>query len=91
MRIIGSIPHPTYKITVFAMNERLSLKIEDKTLEQIYKFRDGSGISTLDDVHQYVNTEFLQAVASIFNQMGQIQHKRILERTQDDDEFMTIV
>ncbi len=87
MRIIGEIPHPIYKITVFKMNERLSVKIEDKLLEQIYKFRDGSGINTTSDIVELLDEVFLQQVDTTFKAMSQTYQAGLESRSDDEDEF----
>jgi len=85
MRVIGEVPHPKYKITVFSMNERLSVKIEDKLLEQIYKFRDGTGINNTADVTALLDEAFMQKVAITFLQMGQTYFEALEARTEDED------
>ncbi len=37
MRIVGTIPHPVYLVTVFQMGERLALKVEHNLLELTFK------------------------------------------------------
>lgn len=69
MRIIGSLQHPRLKITVFQMNGRLSVKLESGLYEQTYKFRQGSGVDTLDDLRQCINQEFLDAVEQDLGRM----------------------
>lgn len=69
MRVIGQIPHATYKISVFFFNNRHTIKIEDGLLEQSYAFRDGSAVSSLEDALKYVDAPFLQNIESIFSQM----------------------
>ena len=72
MRIIGEIDHPILKITVFQMNNRLSVKFEAGLYEQTYKFRQGEGVDTLDDVRRIVDAEFAQAVEEEL----QLMHRR---------------
>ncbi|MBK7870450.1 MAG: hypothetical protein IPJ74_07085 [Saprospiraceae bacterium] len=50
MRIIGYIEHPVLKITVFKMDNKISIKFESGLYEQTYKFRSGDTISNLGDV-----------------------------------------
>ena len=69
MRIVGEVDHPKYKITIFKMNERLSVKIEDRLLEQIYKFRDGSGIEKPAHVEKLLTPSFIDAVEANFDAM----------------------
>ena len=62
MRILTSIPHPRLKITVFKMNERLSVKFESGLYEQTYKFRPGSGADSLEELRGLIDETFLQEV-----------------------------
>ena len=58
MRIIGEIPHPTYKITVLSMNEKITIQIEDRLVSQSFTFRDGSGIKDLSSADKLLTPEF---------------------------------
>jgi hypothetical protein len=91
MRIIGEIDHSVFKITVFQMNNRLSIKIENGLLEQTYKFRDGSDIDNLNDVKEFLSDSFLKGVESTFQQMIQHKIKALEERLEEDDLFEEIV
>ncbi len=69
MRIIGHIEHPRLKITVFKMDNRLSLKIEDEYAEETFKFRQQEGLSTLEDVQRLADDSFLKATEQRLLQM----------------------
>lgn len=69
MRIIGSIDHHVYKITVFKMDQRVSLKIENERYEQTYKLGDADQYSALEGVQALVTDGFLERVTAIFQQM----------------------
>jgi len=71
MRIIGSIDHPDWKITVFKMDNRLSVKLETGLYEQTYKFRQGEGMDTIEDVQAFLNPDFLETAARHFSSMHQ--------------------
>lgn len=90
MRIVGEIAHPKYKITIFQMNERLSLKIEDQLLEQIYKFRDGTGVSTPSDVEAFVTDEFMDKIETTFSAMRSNFYSQ-LEGNNPKDDFLEII
>ena len=62
MRIIGYVEHPTLKITVFKMDNKLSVKFENPLYEQTYKFRDSEQLSTLAEVQQLVDEVFINQV-----------------------------
>lgn len=85
MRVIGDIPHPTYKISVFYFNNRHTIKVEDGLLEQSYAFRDGSEVSSLDDAIAYVDAQFLQETNKVFSAMRTAIQKKSQDRRKDDD------
>jgi len=93
MRIIGELEHPILKITVFQMNNRLSVKCEAGLYEQTYKFRQGEGVETIDDVRKIIDKEFTEGILVELQQM----HKRkvaALNRhltTGEKEEFETII
>ena len=90
MRVIGEIKHPKYKITVFQMNERLSVKLEDKVFEQIYKFRDGAGVRSVADVERLLTKRFLTQVSEIFATMGE-NYISALESGENEDLAFEII
>jgi hypothetical protein len=94
MRIIGEIEHPSMKISVFKVSDRLSIKFEKMLLEQIYKFRDGSGIDTLENVTHLVSPTLLTEVEAQFEIMARIRRKGIesmISDSDDDDDFPVIM
>lgn len=88
MRIIGYIEHPTLKITVFKMDNRLSVKFETGLYEQTYKYRTGDGMETLEDVKKQVDEPFVQEVNKLFAQMHLSKNqalKRNIDQSQEDE------
>lgn len=79
MRIIGEYDLSGIKITVFKMNERVSVKFEKNLCEQIYKFRDGSGIQNFDDVKKFVDDIYISEIGVIFEKMEMKKYQRILK------------
>ena len=73
MRIIGEIEHHSMKISVFKVTDKLSIKFEKNLLEQIYKFRDGSGIDTLENAKMLVSPALLAEVEAQFDIMAKIR------------------
>ncbi len=69
MRIIGQIEHPTLKITVFKMNERISLKFENEGYEQTFKLGQDDRLSTLDAVQRWVDAALLEQVQITFQHL----------------------
>lgn len=91
MRIIGNIPNEQYKITVFQMNGKLSVKIEDQLLEQTYKFRDGSGIENVNDIEQLIDDEYLKEITNIFEQMEKLKYQSLISKISNGEEFDEII
>lgn len=69
MRILGYIDHPYLKITVFKMDTRLSVKLEDAFFEQTYKFRQEDRLSRFEDVKRLIDKPFIEGVLDHFKQM----------------------
>lgn len=77
MRIIGYIDHPQLKITVFKMDNRLSVKFENALCEQTYKFGADERLDSLEAVRRLVDKEFLDAVQIQLQQMHQNRLKSL--------------
>ncbi len=92
MRVVGSIEHPYLKITIFKMDNKLSVKFETGLFEQIYKFRTGDQIETVADVQQLVDASFLEQVEAQFAVMNRIKNEAFLKyHPQDLNEFDEII
>ena len=88
MRVIAHLPHPTIKITVFKNDGRFPVQFERDGLSQIYRFRQGEHLNTLDDVKKLVNEDLLRTVQEQFSVMA-AAHSRALATfapaPEDDD------
>ena len=92
MRIIGYIQHPVLKITVFQMDNRLSVKLETGLYEQTYKFRKGGMINTLEDVKKIITEEFTKGVLDQVEQMHQIKNTALKRlQSEKEDSFDEII
>lgn len=93
MRIIGNIDHPVLKITVFKMENKISIKFESGLYEQTYKFRTGDGMETFEDVEKLVDSAFLERVGGILQTMHEVKSQALLRQMSDleEDEFATII
>lgn len=76
MRIIGSVDHPKYKITLFKMDDRFSVKFEDGLLEQTYKFRGEHRLSNAAELRRLIDAAFLRDVSDTFARMH--RHRRAM-------------
>lgn len=68
MRIIGEIPHPQCKITLFHWNNRYLIKLEKGYLEQTFKV-DQFELTQEDDLNKMVNEIFIQEALVRFKSM----------------------
>lgn len=92
MRILGHIDHHTLKITVFQMDNRLSVKFESGLYEQTYKFRSGMEINNLADVKAIVDGPFIQAVLEEMNRMNRISNQALSRHlSEGEEEFEEII
>lgn len=69
MRTIAELPHPDFKITIFAMNQKFIVKFEQGTLEQVYKIAESDVTGGVDGLFQLIDTEFAQSVSLHFDEM----------------------
>lgn len=79
MRILGYVDHPVYKITVFKMDNRIVLKLENERYEQVYKLGDDERLSTLQQVKTLVDNSFLQHATQVFQLMHQNRMSRLAQ------------
>lgn len=68
MRIIGEIPHPSCKITLFSWNNRYLIKLEQGLLEQTYKV-DQFELTSEHDLLRIVSDDFITQSLRLFAEM----------------------
>ena len=92
MRIVGDIPHPTLKITIFLHDSKYAVKFEAGLYEQIYKFRSGEELDSVEAIKEIVDETFINQVQSSLPRMHQ-QKLEALGRRKDEiaDEFEEII
>jgi hypothetical protein len=71
MRILGYINHPQYKITVFKMDNRVTLKLENEGYEQSYKLGEREHLNSLEKIKLLIDDHFLHQAATVFQAMHQ--------------------
>lgn len=86
MRIIGTIPHPLMKITVFAMNMKYTVKFEMGMMEQTFKIRESDDIKGLEDISRLVDDHLIDDVLTIFTQMHGIMETAFKRLESSSDE-----
>jgi len=70
MRVIAELPHPDFKISIFAMNQKFIVKIEKGVLEQSYKIPEIDLTDGVNSVFELLDEAFLKTVASRFAEMN---------------------
>jgi hypothetical protein len=73
MRIIGQIEHPQLKITVFKMDNRISVKFENSLYEQTFKLGEDERLASKESVEQLIDAQFMEQVQTNFRTMHQIR------------------
>jgi hypothetical protein len=93
MRIIEEFNHHETKITVFTMNDRISIKFERDRLEIIHKFRDGAPINTAADARAYCDENLLKEIEKVFDSMNNVRMESLvrLARAEKESEWTEII
>lgn len=68
MRIVGNIPHPDIRITVFHMNDKYVVKLEAGLMEQVFKF-DSDKYHGFESIQKLVDETFISNALKRFNEM----------------------
>lgn len=91
MRIVGEIPHPRLKITIFKMDDIWSAKCEKDRTEIIYKFRDGSQMDSLDQFIRFFDEDICVEIEFQLDVLNQTKNRRIADlRSSDVNRFPEI-
>jgi hypothetical protein len=69
MRVVGEIPHPECKITIFHWNNRYLIKIEAGPFEQTFKISEHD-ISNEGDLNRILSEEFIGQAIARFSDMS---------------------
>lgn len=80
MRIIGNIPHPSIRITLFMMNEKYIIKFEAGPMEQIFKLALEE-VNGIEGIEKILDQEFMKRIMDRFNEMF-LSYKEAIERYQ---------
>ena len=92
MRIVGDIPHPTLKITIFLHDSKYAVKFEAGLYEQTYKFRSGEALQSVEDIKAIIDVDFMKEVQIMLPKMHQHKLEAIGRWSSDqEDEFEEII
>ena len=78
MKVAAEIILPEGKVSIFRMNNKFILKIENQHLEQTYKISEMDyEISSIEDAEKILDASFMQAVLKNFQQMNLTLHEAL--------------
>ena len=89
MRIVDEWSRNKMKVTVFHMNGRYSVKLEQDLFEQTYKFRDGQ-FNEVQTLKNKMDDAFYTHCEQIFSSM-QDNRKELLTVSDEEDNFPVII
>lgn len=82
MRVIGHIPHPLLKITVFKTDTRFPVQFEAGSVQQTFRFRAGGSIEGLEDIKKLVDETMCLKVLDLLKRQAQIEQQSIRKLVQ---------
>ena len=93
MRIIGNIEHPNMKITVFKMDNKVSIKFELGLYEQTFKFRESEYMKDMSGAEKFIDAAFIGEVLKNFNQMHKAKNEALAQmvKLEEEGEFPEII
>jgi esterase/lipase superfamily enzyme len=92
MRIVGELPHPVMKITVFKNDGKFSIKFESGLVEQIYKFREDERLQTFEDIQKLADEVFIEKTADLLRGMYATRDDAFQRNfVEEEDEFDVIL
>lgn len=93
MRIIGEIPHPQLKISIFKMGDRLSVKFENALFEQTYKFGTDDRLNNAETIQKFIDPAFIDRVLLQFQDMNKTRLEAFARQFPADEAetFETII
>lgn len=69
MRVVGEIPHPECKITIFHWNNKYLVKLESGPFEQTFKINE-LDVTSEDDLRRIFNEDFIAQAMARFEDMS---------------------
>lgn len=92
MRVIGNIPHPTLKITVFETDTRFPVQFEAGGVAQIFRFRRGGQIEKLSDIKVIVDDTMCKGVLEGLKRQNELMiSTQARKATESSDDLPSII
>lgn len=79
MRVVGEIPHPVYKITLFHYQDRWTIQIANGPYQFRTSMMQVAGLETVEEIHHFINETFLLQSRELFAQIHQMTQGRVTE------------
>jgi len=78
MRVVGEIPHPECKITIFSWNGKYLIKLEKGAIEQTFKVSE-MDVTGDEDIRAMLNEAFMKKAIARFEEMEDTLMKALSE------------
>lgn len=94
MRILKEIDQAGMKISFFSLHNKITVKFEMDLVEIIFKFRDGSGVDSVEDAENFLDESFLAEMHQSLAELSEKRYKRWQSwhaHGQKDQEFEVII
>lgn len=93
MRVLGYIENTPYKVTVFKMNQKFTVKFETGLYELAFKLREADNMQGMEDIKQFVDEDLVSSVRRRFHEMHRAALSAFakLNRNNSEDEFDEII
>lgn len=76
MRILKEIDRAGMKISFFSYQNKITVKFEKDLVEIIYKFRDGSGVDSVEDAESFLDDSFLADMHQSLTYLSEKRYNR---------------
>jgi hypothetical protein len=78
MKVAAELNLPEGKVSIFRMNNKFIIKIENQHLEQTYKISEMDvDIASIEEVETILDSQFMKAVMGNFQKMNLELHEAI--------------
>lgn len=92
MRIVKDLQIDDVHITIFKMENKFTMKLEWKRMEQVFKLDGREGMEDLDKVLAIIDKGFIQKVKGTFQFMLDNRNERLKAlHEMEDEEFPEII
>ncbi len=77
MRVVGEIPHPVYKITLFHYQDRWTIQVANGPYQFRTSMMQVPGLETVEDIQNFVDEPFLLQARDVFELIHKSTRARI--------------